>query len=86
MRLGLDAGDATLLTRYERWRRADGVQSAAAFAALNALFSSDSIPLRALRDAGLGVVDRLPALKGLIVAEAAGATGDVPRLLEGLPL
>jgi 2-octaprenyl-6-methoxyphenol hydroxylase len=86
MRLGLDVGDATLLARYERWRRSDGVQSAAAFAALNALFSSDSTPIRALRDVGLGVVDRLPALKSLIVAEAAGTTGDVPRLLKGLPL
>ena len=86
VRLGLDAGDATLLARYERWRRADGVQSAAAFAALNALFSNDSTMLRTLRDAGLGLVDRLPGLKSLLVAEAAGATGEVPRLLEGRPL
>ncbi|MGD9805187.1 MAG: FAD-dependent monooxygenase [Hyphomicrobiaceae bacterium] len=86
MRLGLDPGDATLLTRYERWRRADGVQSAAAFAALNALFANDSTPVRMLRGAGLGVVDRWPGLKSVLVAEAAGATGDVPRLLQGLPL
>jgi len=86
LRLGFDPGDATLLARYERWRRADGVQSATAFAALNALFSNDSTAVRALRDAGLGLVDRLPGLKSLLVAEAAGATGDVPRLLRGLPL
>lgn len=86
LRLGLEPGDATSLTRYERWRRADGVQSSAAFAALNALFSNDSIAVRTLRDAGLGVVDRLPGLKRMLVAEAAGTTGDVPRLLKGLPL
>ena len=85
-RLGLEAGDATVLERYERWRRADGVQSAAAFGALNALFSNDWMALRTLRDAGLGAVDRMPGLKSLLVAEAAGMTGDVPRLLSGEPL
>lgn len=86
MQLGLEAGDGTVLERYERWRRSDGVQSAAAFSALNALFSNDWMVLRALRDAGLGLVDRLPGLKQLLVAEAAGLTGDVPRLLKGEPL
>ncbi len=86
MRLGLDPGDATILDRYERWRRADGVQAAAAFSGLNALFSNDSSLLRGVRDVGLGLVDRLPGLKQLLVAEAAGATGDVPRLLNGEPL
>lgn len=86
MRLGLDPGDAAILDRYERWRRADGVQAAAAFSALNALFSNDSSLLRGVRDAGLGLVDRLPGLKQLLVAEAAGATGEVPRLLIGEPL
>ncbi len=85
-RLGLEAGDATSLERYERWRRADGVQSAAAFSALNTLFSNDWMLLRTVRDAGLGIVDRLPGLKSLLVAEAAGLTGDVPRLLTGEPL
>jgi 2-octaprenyl-6-methoxyphenol hydroxylase len=85
-RLGLEVGDATSLERYERWRRADGVQSAAAFSALNTLFSNDWMLLRTVRDAGLGIVDRLPGLKSLLVAEAAGLTGDVPRLLKGEPL
>lgn len=83
MRVGLDAGDATGLERYERWRRFDGQISAAAYDALNRLFSNDSMLLRAVRDMGLGVVDRLPGLKHLLVAEAAGLTGEVPKLLEG---
>lgn len=83
MRLGLDPGDATALERYERWRRFDSVASAAAFEALNALFSNDRTLLRAVRDAGLGVVDRLPGLKRVLVSEAAGQTGELPRLLKG---
>lgn len=83
MRLGLDPGSGPILERYERWRRFDSVTSAAAFEALNALFSNDSALLRAARDAGLGVVDRLSGLKRAFVREAAGETGKVPRLLKG---
>jgi 2-octaprenyl-6-methoxyphenol hydroxylase len=34
----------------------------------------------------LGVVDRLPGLKRMLVSEAAGLTGEVPKLLKGEPL
>jgi 2-octaprenyl-6-methoxyphenol hydroxylase len=81
LRVGLDAGDATGLERYERWRRFDAGLSAATFGALNVLFSNDSMLLRAARGVGLGVVDRLPDLKEMFVAEAAGLTGEVPRLM-----
>jgi 2-octaprenyl-6-methoxyphenol hydroxylase len=83
MRLGLDIGSATTLERYERWRRFDSAFSGTAMDALNRLFSNDNAPLRALRDLGLGLVDRAPALKRFLVREAAGGTGDVPRLLKG---
>jgi 2-octaprenyl-6-methoxyphenol hydroxylase len=84
-RLGLDVGSVAVLERYERWRRLDSALSAAAFDALNRLFSNDWTPLRSARDFGLGLVERMPGLKRLFVAEAAGLTGDVPRLLRGKP-
>lgn len=83
-RLGLDIGAADVLDRYQRWRRFDGLSSAAAFDGLNRLFSNDWMAIRALRSMGLGVVDRLPGLKALFVQEAAGLTGDVPRMLKGM--
>jgi 2-octaprenyl-6-methoxyphenol hydroxylase len=85
-RLGLDIGSGAVLERYARWRRTDAAMSAAAFDALNRLFSSDSALLRTARDAGLRLVDRLPGLKQLFVTEAAGLTGDVPKLLRGEPV
>ena len=85
-RLGLDIGTAPVLERYERWRRFDSTFSATVMDGLNRLFSSDSAPLRALRDLGLGLVDRAPPLKRFLVQEAAGTTGTVPRLLRGAPL
>jgi 2-octaprenyl-6-methoxyphenol hydroxylase len=83
MRLGLDPGDWTALERYQRWRRFDSVQSAAAFEALNQLFSNDVGLVRAARDVGLGLVDRSALLKQALVREAAGLSGEVPRLLRG---
>jgi 2-octaprenyl-6-methoxyphenol hydroxylase len=85
-RLGLDIGSGVVLGRYERWRRTDSAMSAAAFDALNGLFSNDWTLLRTVRDAGLRLVDRMPGLKQLLVAEAAGITGDVPKLLRGEPV
>jgi 2-octaprenyl-6-methoxyphenol hydroxylase len=82
-RLGLDIGAAPQLERYERWRRFDSAFSAAVMDGLNRLFSNDSAPLRALRDLGLGLVDRAPPLKRFLVREAAGRTGTVPSLLTG---
>ncbi|MEZ5850791.1 MAG: FAD-dependent monooxygenase [Hyphomicrobiaceae bacterium] len=81
MRLGLEPSDTAALERYARWRRFDATTSAASYAALNVLFSNDSLALRALRDVGLGVVDRLPGLKQLFVEEAAGVTGELPSLM-----
>jgi 2-octaprenyl-6-methoxyphenol hydroxylase len=82
-RLGLDIGSAAVLERYQRWRRFDSAFSAVVMDGLNRLFSNDRAPVRALRDAGLGLVERAPALKRFLVSEAAGASGTVPRLLRG---
>jgi 2-octaprenyl-6-methoxyphenol hydroxylase len=82
-RLGLEAGDVTVLERYQRWRRFDTLMMGASTDALNRLFSNRSDALRLFRDIGLGLVDRLPALKQVFIREAAGFTGAVPRLLRG---
>ncbi len=82
LRLGLDPGSLEALGRYERWRRFDSAMSAAAFDGLNRLFSNDGTVMRAARDFGLGLVDRMPEVKRRLVAEAAGLTGDLPRLFK----
>src|SRR3954463_9151971 len=82
-RLGLDVGGADVLERYQRWRRFDAAMMGVATDGLNRLFSNESDVLRLMRDAGLGLVDRLPALKSFFIREAAGVTGDVPKLLRG---
>ncbi|MEM8743463.1 MAG: FAD-dependent monooxygenase [Pseudomonadota bacterium] len=82
-RLGLDLGSVPVIERYQRWRRFDSAFSGLAMDSLNRLFSNDSAPLRSIRSLGLGLVDRAPPLKGFFVREAAGLTGNLPRLLKG---
>jgi 2-octaprenyl-6-methoxyphenol hydroxylase len=82
-RLGMDPGQADVLERYQRWRRFDTMAMGVATNSLNLLFSNESKFLRAMRDIGLGLVDRAPPLKNLFIRQAAGLTGEVPRLLKG---
>jgi 2-octaprenyl-6-methoxyphenol hydroxylase len=83
-RLGLDIGSLTVLERYQTWRRFDTFRMGVTTDVLNRLFSNDSTPVRVLRDLGLGIIDRLPSLKGYFIREAAGtSSGGSPRLLSG---
>jgi 2-octaprenyl-6-methoxyphenol hydroxylase len=82
-RLGMDVGGADVLERYQRWRRFDTMAMGVATNSLNFLFSNQSTLLRTVRDIGLGLVDRAPPLKNLFIRQAAGLTGEVPRLLKG---
>ncbi|WGR99507.1 MULTISPECIES: ubiquinone biosynthesis hydroxylase [unclassified Bradyrhizobium] len=82
-RLGIDLGQADVLERYQRWRRFDTMAMGVATNSLNFLFSNESTLLRAVRDIGLGLVDRAPPLKEMFIRQAAGLSGEVPRLLKG---
>ena len=82
-RLGLDPGGPDVLERYQRWRRFDTMTMGVATDGLNRLFSNRSDVLRLVRDVGLGLVERIPALKRVFIREAAGFTGEVPKLLRG---
>lgn len=82
-RLGLDIGAITALERYQQWRRFDTWQMGAVTDGLNRLFSNDSRVIRGIRDLGLGLVNRMPALKTAFIKEAAGTKGEIPKLMRG---
>lgn len=84
MRLGLDHGGADVLERYQSWRRFDTTSMALFTDGMNRLFSNDAAPLRALRDFGMGLVERAGPVKSAFIRTASGASG--PRLLSGLPI
>lgn len=85
-RLGLDIGDEAVLERYQQWRRVDVLALTAVTDCLNRLFSNSVAPVRLARDIGLTLVNQIPPLKRMLMHDAMGMVGDLPRLVRGQPL
>jgi 2-octaprenyl-6-methoxyphenol hydroxylase len=85
-RIGLDLGDAQLLKRYERWRGLDTFMVSLATDGLTRLFGIPGQAASRVRRLGLGMVGRIPSLKRRFIDEARGSSGNLPRLLRGLPV
>jgi 2-octaprenyl-6-methoxyphenol hydroxylase len=71
-RAGEDLGAEALLTRYQRVRQPDNLLMFAMTDGLDRLFSTDRGVIRATRDAGIGVVNRLGPLKRVFMRRAMG--------------
>lgn len=84
-RIGLDIGSDAALAPYEAGRRPDVMAIALATESLNRLFSTNLGPVRAIRDIGLGLFNRLPGLKERAMREAQGAGRWAPRAFRGEP-
>ncbi len=69
-----DPGDALVLRRYERQRKGANLLTMATMEGLHGMFTSKSTVVARMAATGLGVVDRLPRLKGWLAAQAAGTT------------
>jgi len=82
-RRGEDVTSPLVLERYQQWRRFDVTSMAVATDGINRLFSNDNPWLRAGRDLGLGLVNALPGVRRGLIRQAAGLTGDLPRLMQG---
>ena len=83
-RLGLDLGDAQLLSRYERWRGLDTFAVAFATDSLTRLFGLRGRTASAVRRFGISAVNAIPPLKHRLMAEARGEAGALPKLLQGI--
>ncbi|WP_234998854.1 FAD-dependent monooxygenase [Ruegeria sp. AU67] len=82
-RRGEDIASVLVLERYQEWRRFDTAALAMATDVFNKLFSNDNPILRFGRDIGMEIVGSMPGLRRGFVREAAGLTGDLPKLLQG---
>lgn len=83
MRLGLEPGDAQLLTRYQRWRSLDTLSVTIAMDGLVRLFDVPGRLPSLVRRAGLAAVQKMGPLKTRFMNEARGESGALPRLLSG---
>lgn len=85
-RRGEDVASPLVLERYQQWRRFDTMLMAVGTDSVNKLFSNDNGLLRGLRGLGMGAVSAIPALRRGFMRNAAGLTGDMPKLMRGLPI
>ncbi len=83
IRRGEDIGALDVLARYQQWRRFDTSSSVASTDTINKLFSNDNQVLRTVRDFGLGLVNSTPFVRRGLMRQAAGLTGDLPKMLQG---
>ena len=80
---GEDIGGAQVLERYQQWRRFDTTTLAIATDTFNRMFSNDNPLARAARDIGMGLINGAPALRRGFIRQAAGLSGDLPKLMRG---
>ena len=85
-RLGLDLGDYQLMTRYQRWRSLDTFMVSLATDGLTRLYGIPGRTASKVRRFGMSVINRIGPVKDRLMAEARGASGDLPLLLRGLPI
>lgn len=83
VRRGEDPGSDAVLAQYQTWRRFDNATLALATDSFNRLFSNDNALVRVARDIGMAAVNALPGLRRGFMREAAGLTGELPRLMRG---
>jgi len=77
-----DLGAQALLRRYERARKGADVGMQAMTGGFRYLFGSRLPGLRALRDAGLRLTQRLPVLKNYFMRRASGLVGELSPLAQ----
>ncbi|ALG67114.1 UbiH/UbiF/VisC/COQ6 family ubiquinone biosynthesis hydroxylase [Beggiatoa leptomitoformis] len=79
-RAGHDIGEYALLRHYERWRKGDNVAMMLAMDGFKHLFNTQTRPLQWLRSQGLNLTNSLSPVKALLMRQAMGLTGDLPKL------
>lgn len=85
-RRGEEIGQIDVLERYQQWRRFDTATLALATDSFNRLFSNDNSLLRLGRDLGMGMLNAMPGVRRKAIREAAGLSGDLPKLMRGLAI
>ena len=82
-RAGQDLGASEVLQGYARRREGDARLILGLTDGLNRLFSTDLVPAKLLRRAGLMLLDSIPPVKNWVMRRGMGLVGDLPKLARG---
>ncbi|MEI8207914.1 MAG: FAD-dependent monooxygenase [Methylococcales bacterium] len=83
---GLDISDVTVLKRYERIRRNENLKMMTVMDIFYQVFSNDVLPLKFIRNLGLGLAERILPAKNKVMRGAMGLEGNLPKLARGEPI
>lgn len=82
-RQGVGISDLSLLQQYEQQRRSHNLMMMQLMDGFYRVFSNDLLPLKLLRNLGLGVAERVAPAKNKVMRFAMGLEGTLPALARG---
>lgn len=77
---GLEPGDLTVLKRYEKMRRNENLRMMTVMDIFYQVFSNEVLPLKFIRNLGLGLAERILPAKNKVMRNAMGLEGNLPKL------
>ncbi len=80
---GLDISDMAVLKRYERLRRQENLKMMTVMDVFYRVFSNEILPVKFLRNLGLGLAERFKPAKNIVMRNAMGLEGNLPKLARG---
>lgn len=83
---GLDISDESVLKRYEKLRRNENLKMMTLMDVFYRVFSNDWLPVKFLRNLGLGLAERVRPAKNMAMRSAMGIDGNLPKLARGEPI
>lgn len=83
---GLDLGDLSVLKRYEKLRRNENLKMMTVMDVFYRVFSNQALPVKFLRNLGLGLAERISPAKNKVMRSAMGLEGNLPKLARGEPI
>jgi len=83
---GLELGDLSVLKRYEKLRRNENLKMMTVMDVFYRVFSNQVLPVKFLRNLGLGLAERISLAKNKVMRSAMGLEGNLPKLARGEPI
>ncbi len=83
---GLEISDMSVLKRYEQMRRSENLKMMTVMDVFYQVFSNEVLPIKFLRNLGLGLAGRIAPAKNKVMRGAMGLEGKLPKLAQGEPI
>jgi 3-demethoxyubiquinol 3-hydroxylase len=83
---GLDPSELKVLKQYEKMRRNENLKMMTVMDVFYQVFSNEILPMKIVRNLGLGLAERILPAKNKMMRMAMGLDGKLPKLAKGEPI